>query len=303
MCKMIPGKFKNEMERCRAMKQITVKRGHTGNAKARCFDGDSPYICGSCENVLVRLLGIDAYEVRGLSLYYLKKSGFLDRIDPELKKYLEKKLSNRSIQIHKELGYKARDYLENILEENLVMSFEKEVFDKYGRALVNLSGKDQETYNLQLVREGHAIPYFIYPNAVSPNEYGRFQYHNIKKFREVMWEAQKNRKNIWKHANILIPMELRFLTSRIPPGKYCADVENDLLYSPQYYFKVALEDRLFFYPKDVLVAVDMEFRPTPDCGKWLHEVWRVLHGRKKWGNKYSEKKRRIQYLKRIDLRE
>jgi hypothetical protein len=87
-------------------------------------------------------------------------------------------------------------------------------------------------------------------------------------------------------------MELRFLTSRIPPEKYCADLENDLLYSPQYYFKVAMEDRLFFYPKDVLIAIDKEFRPTSDCGKWLHEVWRILHGRKEWENKYSEKEKR-----------
>jgi len=279
-----------------AMKEITVKRGHAGNAKAHCFDGDSPYISGSCENVLVRLLGIDAYEVRGLSLYYLKKSGFLERIDPELKKYLEKKLSNRSIHIHKELGYAAREYLESIMKEDLVMSFDKEVFDRYGRALVYLSGKDQESYNLKLVREGHAIPYFIYPNAVSPNEYGRFQYHNIKRFREALWNAQEKRKNIWKHKNTLIPMELRFLTSRSLPGKYCADLENDLLYSPQYYFKVAIENRLFFYPKDVLIAVDMEFRPTPDCGKWLHEVWRILHGREEWENKYSEKERRMRNL-------
>jgi len=275
------------------MKEIAVKRGHVSNAKAHCFDGDSPYISGSWENVLVRLLGIDAYEVKGLSLYYLKKSGFLNRIDQELKKYLEKKLSNKTIQVHKELGLKGREYLESILEKELVMSFEKEVFDKYGRALVNLSGKDQETYNLKLVREGHAIPYFIYPNAVSPNEYGRFQYHNIKEYREALWNAQKKRKNIWKYANTLIPMELRFLTRRDSPGKYCADIQNDLLYSPQYYFKVAIENRLFFYPKDVLIAVDKEFRPTPDCGKWLHEVWRVLHGRKEWQkDNYSEKERR-----------
>jgi endonuclease YncB( thermonuclease family) len=279
------------------MKQINVILGSvSANAKAHCFDGDSPYISGSWENVLVRLLGIDAYEVRGMSLYYLRKSGFLERVDPELKKYLEKKLSNRSIQIHKELGYKAREYLESILEEDLVMAFDREVFDRYGRALVYLSSGDEESYNLKLVREGHAIPYFIYPNAVSPNEYGRFQYHNIKRYREVMWEAKKKRKNIWEHTNTLIPMELRFLTRRIPPGKYCADLENDLLYSPQYYFKVAIENRLFFYPKDVLIAVDKEFRPTPDCGKWLHEVWRVLHGRKEWEHNYSERERRKRLL-------
>jgi endonuclease YncB( thermonuclease family) len=275
------------------MKEINVYLGSVPGNGMHCFDGDSPYVSGQYENTLVRLLGIDAYEVRGMSLYYLRKSGFLERIDQELKRYLEKKLNTKSIQIHKELGLKGREYLENILEEKLVMSFEKEVFDKYGRALVYLSSGDQESYNLQLVREGYAIPYFIYPNAVSPNEYGRFQYHTIKKFREAIWEAQKKKKNIWNYANTIIPMELRFLTSRSPPGKYCADLENDLLYSPQYYFKVAIEDRLFFYPGDVLIAVENEFRPASDCGKWLHEVWRILHGRKEWQeDEYSERERR-----------
>jgi hypothetical protein len=92
-------------------------------------------------------------------------------------------------------------------------------------------------------------------------------------------------------------MELRFLTSRSLPDKYCADLENDLLYSPQYYFKIAIEDRLFFYPGDVLIAVENEFRPTSDCGKWLHEVWRILNGKKEWERDgYSEKERRKQLL-------
>jgi hypothetical protein len=47
-----------------------------------------------------------------------------------------------------------------------------------------------------MVREGYAIPYFIYPNAIYPNEYGRFQYHNINKFREAMWKAKEKKKNI-----------------------------------------------------------------------------------------------------------
>jgi endonuclease YncB( thermonuclease family) len=279
------------------MSQIAVRVGRAPGNDSTCFDGDSPYVTGVFENTLVRLLGIDAFEVRGMSLYSLKKSVFLERLDLELKRYLEKKLTTRLIQIHKELGLKGREHLESILKEDLVMSFEKEVFDKYGRALVYLSSGEKESYNLQLVKEGYAIPYFIYPNAVSPNEYGRFQYYNMNRFREAMWDAQEKKKNIWEHTNTIIPMELRFLTSRSLPDKYCADLENDLLYSPQYYFKIAIEDRLFFYPRDVLIAVENEFRPTPDCGKWLHEVWRILNGKKEWERDgYSEKERRKQLL-------
>ena len=74
-------------------------------------------------------------------------------------------------------------------------------------------------------------------------------------------------------------MELRFLTRRELPLKYCVDLKNHLLYSPQYYFKVYIENRLFFYPKDVLAAILKGFRPTSDCEEWLHKAWRILQGR------------------------
>ena len=69
----------------------------------------------------------------------MKKSGFLNTLEYQLRKHLEPKLTDKSIQIHKDLGFQARDYLNSILEEELVMTFEKEVFDRYGRALVYLS--------------------------------------------------------------------------------------------------------------------------------------------------------------------
>jgi len=154
------------------MKEIEVLRDHSKDPNKHCFDGDSAYVTGSYENTLVRLLGIDALEIRGLSLYYLEKSGFLDTLDRQLWKYLKPKLTGNSIQTHKKLGFEAREYLNSILEEKLVMSFDKEVFDKYGRALVYLSPEDgQDTYNFRLVETGHAIPYFIYSNAVSPWSY------------------------------------------------------------------------------------------------------------------------------------
>jgi len=55
--------------------------------------------------------------------------------------------------------------------------------------------------------------------------------------------------------------------------KYCADLKNGLFYSHQCYFKVPIENRLFFYPKDVLTALQKKFKPSPDCDGWLHKVW------------------------------
>ena len=105
------------------MKEMCVQVGCSSlDPEQHCFDGDSSYVTGSFENELVRLLGIDAFEVRGLNLYYLRKSGFLSRLDYSLRKYLEPKLTNESIGIHKNLGFEARDFLESILEEDLVVS-------------------------------------------------------------------------------------------------------------------------------------------------------------------------------------
>ncbi len=61
--------------------------------------------------------------------------------------------------------------------------------------------------------------------------------------------------------------------------KYCANLENHLSYSPKYYFKVYIENRLFFYPKDVLAAIPKGVKPTQDCEEWLHKAWRILQRR------------------------
>jgi len=119
-----------------------------------------------------------------------------------------------------------------------------------------------------------------YPNAVSPTENGEWTYDTIEKMREITLQAMEKKAGIWKYIDdILLPMELRFLTRRELPLKYCVDLKNGLLYSPQYYFKVYIENRLFFYPKDVLAAILERFKPTSDCEEWLHKAWRILQGR------------------------
>ncbi len=78
-------------------------------------------------------------------------------LEHQLRKHLEPKLTDRSVQIHKNLGFQAKDYPNSILNDELVMTFEKEVFYRYGRALVYLSVEDCNTYNYRLVTYGIAI--------------------------------------------------------------------------------------------------------------------------------------------------
>jgi endonuclease YncB( thermonuclease family) len=237
---------------------IQVTLGHSKrDPDSHCSDGDSLYITGSVENELVRLLGIDAPEIRGLNLYYLKRSGFLDTIDDQLQQYLQPKLTKESIKTHKTLGFKAKDYLESILEEDLVLSFGKEVFDRYERLLVYLSAEKGESYNVMLIQAGYALPYLIYPNAVTPSENGEWNYKKIEEIRKATVRARTHNLGIWVHIDhILLPMELRFLTRREKPAKYCADLETNILYPPEHYFKVSsLEKDLTRKEEEILIKV------------------------------------------------
>ncbi|MBU6998057.1 MAG: hypothetical protein HXS42_10390 [Theionarchaea archaeon] len=91
--------------------------------------------------------------------------------------------------------------------------------------------------------------------------------------REATITARTNQLGIWQHIDsTVLPMELRFLTRREPPSKHCVDLDLNLLYPPYLYFKVPIENRLFFYRRDVLTAVAHKFRPSPECDEWQHKV-------------------------------
>ena len=261
------------------MNEIDVIRGCSPrDPEKHCNDGDSTYLSGRFEDVLFRLEGIDAFEINGMSIEKLMDSRFLYRLTKPLRYYLWPKLTEESVEIHKSLGYQAREYFESILVEELKASFRNEVLDRYGRALVNLWCREGlMSYNLTLVRSGWAIPYFIYPNAVSPTEEGEWEFSTIEMMQDAAVAAREENLGIWKYINdVLIPMELRFLTRREIPSKYCVDLRSNLLYPPQQYYKALIENRLFFYPRDVCTAIQKGFKPSPDCDAWLHRVWRVL---------------------------
>jgi endonuclease YncB( thermonuclease family) len=272
--------------------EIRVVLGHAkGNPDKRCSDGDSLYITGSAENVLVRLLGIDAFEVKGLSLYYLEESKFLERLPVPLQEHLEPLLTQKSIRTHKQLGNEASTFLEFIVKEEMILTFGDEVFDKYGRILAYVWNGDT-SLNYTLIKDGYAIPYFIYPNAVTPTEKGEFQFDTLNTMREAALNARKGKQGIWPHIDsTVLPTELRYLTRREFPSKYCADIDLMMLHPPCSYFKVPIENRLFFYHRDVLAAVTQGFRPSPDCYEYLHKVWRAVQGKTSFGWELQEKKK------------
>jgi endonuclease YncB( thermonuclease family) len=260
------------------MEEINVTLGCSPNNPGKhCSDGDSTYLTGEFENVLFRLMGIDAFEICKMNIDNLWNSKFLYRLTKSLRYYLWPKLTEKSVDTHKKLGIQATEYLESILDEELKASFKNQTLDRYGRPLCYLSARDNDNYNVKLVQSGWAIPYFIYPNAISATEEGEWEYDTIKMVQDAAVKAREENLGVWPHIHdTLIPMELRFLIRRELPSKYCADLKNMVLYPPQQYYKVLIENRLFFYTKDVLTALQKGFKPTPNCDAYLHRVWRVL---------------------------
>ena len=109
--------------------EIHVELGHSDkNPDKHCFDGDSSYITGSVENTLVRLLGIDAPEIRGSSI---------------------------------EEGKKSRERLKDlILHKDITIETDKDRKGKYGRYLATVY-LDDTNINQLMIKEGFAKHYEI----------------------------------------------------------------------------------------------------------------------------------------------
>jgi endonuclease YncB( thermonuclease family) len=244
--------------------EIRVVLGHAStNPEKCCSDGDSLYVTGSAENVLVRLLGIDAFEVKGMSLYYLEESKFLQKLPAPLQEHLKPLLTQKSIRTHKQLGNEATTFLEFLVKEEMTLTLGDEVFDKYGRILAYVWDGDT-SLNDTLIKEGYAIPYFIYPNAVNPRENGEFQYDTLFAMRESTLNARKGKKGIWPHIDsTLLPMELRFLTRREFPSKYCADIDLMMLHPPCSYFKVPIEKQAILLSQRCPISSDPGVQTFP----------------------------------------
>ena len=174
------------------MEEINVTRGCSPNNPGKhCSDGDSTYLNGKFENVLFRLMGIDAFEVSKINVESLWNSKFLYKLSKLLRNYLKPKLTEESSRTHKNLGIQATEYLESILEEELNVLFKNQILDRYGRPLCYLLSRNEENYNLRLVRAGWAIPYFIHPNAVSATDEGAWEYDTINIVQDAAIEARE----------------------------------------------------------------------------------------------------------------
>lgn len=255
-------------------------------------DGDTPTVQGP-----IRMLGMDAPELHyggatsknpgkfdSMFETFLTKAG--KHLDPGLKQYLGKRLKNKASTRHIAAGANARGHFERQVATRLARTSEitgkpigprslftmvsTQVFDRYGRLLAyvapsytaaeraKIPAVKRPTFNLQMIDDGHAISLLIYPNV--PKE------PDLELVRRAVARARQYARGFWaERTPLLHAHEFRWIIDTIGgrrdgPDRFCGDFTTARLYSPQQYYRVPAEHRLWFFPEHVGKAYEMGFR-------------------------------------------
>ncbi|WP_248927572.1 thermonuclease family protein [Paenibacillus hamazuiensis] len=111
--------------------------------------------------------------------------------------------------------------------------------DAYGRLLGHIHrSSDNMDVNKEMIRTGHAVMYYIWPNIAYLPEYSA-----------AGKEAKDNGRGIWNPSNPLeeLPYEFRFRVDGRGPNKYVGDYTTKKYYAPEKYKSIPVENRVFFF--------------------------------------------------------
>jgi len=269
----------------------------------RHSDGDTPVISTS-----IRMLSVDTPELHypGMtapSKHDEKLAQLADWLTAgktpaaaDLSAYLAPRLATGDAGTRQERQGKEASYVFGKLMEirlkrptgstrDLFVRVAERPFDDYGRLLAYIAPdysakelatmrrEERATFNLQMVAEGWAAPFIIYPSI--PNQ------ADLALFHTAATRAVTEGKGAWGDPHVLTGYEFRMavrlweVTDKLDRGKpvtaaersswisrWCADMTTGLLHEPQDYFRVQPQDRLFICPQDVRAAVG-ELNLTP----------------------------------------
>jgi endonuclease YncB( thermonuclease family) len=248
----------------------------------RITDGDTPFI-----EMPIRMLSIDTPEVHypgtqkpsvhDVALAELGKGmlwGKYPKLPRLLAKYLGERLDAKAGTRQLEQGERSRVEYERMLGERmktksgrgtrkLFLRSSAETFDDHGRMLgyvapsydgdelAKMSLHDRRTFNFQLVEEGWAATFVIYPSLPKPAD--------LTLFRNAAGTARTEKRGHHADPLTLTGYEFRFCVKLLRgeaelPERSCADMSTGKLYRPEHYVAVRAEDRLFVWPDDVKKA-------------------------------------------------
>ncbi|WP_404347608.1 DUF6359 domain-containing protein [Sutcliffiella horikoshii] len=164
-------------------------------------------------------------------------------------------------QNQKDKGNEATAYMQTLLQpgDEVILKVGEEPTDNYGRLLAQVLRKeDRLNTNLEMVREGYAVTYFIHP--VGPeNEYNEFQ--------TAVKEAKDAGKGIWNEADPLLelPTFFRARYEGNPLTKPVGNSDTKEYVQPTEWEDVPVEKRVFFWNEADAIAAG--YTPVEDGGE------------------------------------
>jgi endonuclease YncB( thermonuclease family) len=221
-------------------------------------------------------------------------------LSPELENHLTAKIGDgtKVAPNHAKHSGNATKALENLMQADLdaataqtgktkenfdlFLAFGYEFLDRYGRLLCYLHAdrnnfnplQNKESYNVQQLINGMAVPYFIYPNIApflyidtfdkttsTPTKFWNAinGATKLKFARTAVQNARLTGKGIFDAADplLLLPYELRFIARKnaTGPDRFVIDLSqtgNNVILKPESYFLINnYEDRLFI-PRELV---------------------------------------------------
>ncbi|WP_349408762.1 5'-nucleotidase C-terminal domain-containing protein [Pseudalkalibacillus sp. SCS-8] len=160
--------------------------------------------------------------------------------------------------------------------------------DSYGRLLAHVK-KGELNVNMEMVRLGRAVPYFIYPNMK------HFEHYNT-----AAKEAIENGRGMWNPADPIaeLPYEFRF-NLRGGPDKFVGNYFTKEYVSPERWEEIPVEDRVFFFTEQEAMDAGYVKNDSPANGNIKVQLLGLndLHGKidvtkRSGGEEYG----RIDYL-------
>ena len=136
-------------------------------------------------------------------------------------------------------GEEAKQHLQSLLPagSRVTLYVDQEATDDYGRLLAHIK-KGNRNINQQMLADGYAVTYFLYPNVM-----------HFSSYQQAYVDARQHHRGIWNKQNRLpeLPYVFRQRVSQQKPSKYVGDYERKEYVQPEQYEQIPIERRLFFF--------------------------------------------------------
>lgn len=134
-------------------------------------------------------------------------------------------------------GDQATAVLRSIISDGTAVKLQLDAtkVDGYGRLLAHIFRKsDNLDVNKEMLRQGAAVNYYIYPNMLYFEEYGA-----------AAKQASQEGKGIWNPSNPLAKLPYEYRAAGCPE-RYVGDYRTKKYYIPKRYSEIPFESRVFF---------------------------------------------------------